>query len=1172
MNKTAIKNFAVWARRELIEKISQKALQYGITEKKIEDADADSINGKLLTPSEKTQRKALINKIKIDGYQKTIEEIAYTWFNRFIALRFMEVNDYLPEHIRVFTNENNEFKPQILTEAITIDLVGLDKKKVFAFKEANDDEGLYRYLIIAQCNALNEILPGMFQKINDYTELLFPDFLLRSDSVIDHLIFDIDKDDWNPATEDGQIEILGWLYQYYISEKHSEVIDPLHGKTIEKNDIPAATQLFTTDWVVKYIVDNSVGRYWIERNPNSKLKEKLIYYVSRRTTPEVTINESITPQDITVFDPCMGSGHFLVYAFEVLMEIYREYGYSDRDAANEIVKTNLYGLDIDDRASQLAYFAIMMKARQYDQRILTRNIEPKLYSIQESDSLTDQQLDAFSDSKELKIETRKLVESFKNAKELGSIIQVPEINYAIIKDRIAAIKKDSDLFLVEIANRIDILAKQSLLLSKKYAIVDTNPPYFNKYSKSLNSYINQYYKDYSGDLFSVFIARNFNYCKENGYCSFMTPNVWMSIKSYEKLRSLILNEKEIVTLIQMAHGSFSQDACVDVASFVFFNGQKGLPGIYVKLSDYKGDMTVQEEYFLKTQDNKECNYRFETYAKDLALIPDIPITAFSASKKMLHVYDKSVLLKTIANPKQGLATADNNRFLRQWYEVEYKKINFNINTIAETKTDNHKWYPYNKGGNFRKWYGNNDYIVNWENDGNEIRNFTDENGNLRSRPQNTQFYFNECISWSLISSYTISFRYKPKGFIFDIAGMSCFNNSKIPLQYLLALTNSCLIGKIMLLLAPTINYQSGNIANIPVIYNEEKSKTIIDLVKENIEITKNDWDLYETSWDYKQEPLIYYKTNNSLKDSYENYKSYCNNLFNKLAENEVELNKIFLEIYELSDELGPEVSRRDISATYIYDTKNEIPEDIKESYYVRTKVDIVKNFISYAVGCMFGRYSLDKEGLVFAGGVFDPNNYKTFEADKDAIIPICDDDSFSDDIVTRFVEFVSKVYGKDTLEENLRFIADALGGNGTSRDVIRNYFINGFYKDHVQTYQKRPIYWLFDSGKNNGLKCLVYMHRYSKDTIARIRTDYVHDRQGVYENRMEELNNKIKAASGAEKIKLSNQLKDTKAKAEELHKYEEKIHHLADQMIEIDLDDGVKHNYEIFKDVLAPLK
>lgn len=1166
MNKTAIKNFAVWARRELIEKVSQKALQYGITEKKIEDADADSINGKLLTPSEKTQRKALINKIKIDGYQKTIEEIAYTWFNRFIALRFMEVNDYLPEHIRVFTNENNEFKPQILTEAITIDLVGLDKKKVFAFKEANDDEGLYRYLIIAQCNALNEILPGMFQKINDYTELLFPDFLLRSDSVIDHLIFDIDKDDWNPATEDGQIEILGWLYQYYISEKHSEVIDPLHGKTIEKNDIPAATQLFTTDWVVKYIVDNSVGRYWIERNPNSKLKEKLIYYVSRRTTPEVTINESITPQDITVFDPCMGSGHFLVYAFEVLMEIYREYGYSDRDAANEIVKTNLYGLDIDDRASQLAYFAIMMKARQYDQRILSRNIEPKLYSIQESDSLTDQQLDAFSDSKELKIETRKLVESFKNAKELGSIIQVPEINYAIIKDRIDAIKKDADLFLVEIADKIEILVKQSILLSQKYAIVDTNPPYLNKYSESLKNYINLNYEDYKGDLFSVFIFRNFDFCIKSGYSGMMTPNVWMSIISYSKLRYLLLSDKNIVSLIQMAHGSFSQDACVDVASFIICNNKSELPGIYVKLSDYKGDMDVQRQFFQKSQKDTNCNYRFETNPNDLLQVPETPITAFCASKKMLALYSKSEILSSVADPKQGIATSNNDKFLRLWYEVEKNTLNLNCKSHEDSAISNSKWYPYNKGGIFRKWYGNNDYVVNWQYDGKELKEF--KGAVLR----NQNYYFKECISWSLISSYTIAFRYKPQGHLFDVAGMSCFKLKDIPLLYLLGLNNSCLIGKIMLMLAPTVNYQVGNIANIPVIYNEEKSKTIIDLVKENIEITKNDWDLYETSWDYKQEPLIYYKTNNSLKDSYENYKSYCNNLFNKLAENEVELNKIFLNIYELSDELGPEVSRRDISATYIYDTKNEITEDIKESYYVRTKVDIVKNFISYAVGCMFGRYSLDKEGLVYAGGVFDPKNYKTFEADKDAIIPICDDDSFSDDIVTRFVEFVSKVYGKDTLEENLRFIADALGGNGTSRDVIRNYFINGFYKDHIQTYQKRPIYWLFDSGKNNGLKCLVYMHRYTKDTIARIRTDYVHDRQGIYENRMEELNQKIKSASGSEKIKLSNQLKDTKAKAEELHKYEEKIHHLADQMIEIDLDDGVKHNYEIFKDVLAPLK
>ena len=1151
MNKTAIKNFAVWARRELIEKVSQKALQYGITEKKIEDADADSINGKLLTPSEKTQRKALINKIKIDGYQQTIEEIAYTWFNRFIALRFMEVNDYLPEHIRVFTNENNEFKPQILTEAITIDLVGLDKKKVFAFKEANDDEGLYRYLIIAQCNALNEILPGMFQKINDYTELLFPDFLLRSDSVIDHLIFDIDKDDWNPATEDGQIEILGWLYQYYISEKHEEVVDPLHGKVIEKNDIPAATQLFTTDWVVKYIVDNSVGRYWIERNPNSKLKEKLTYYVSRRTTPEVTINESITPQDVTVFDPCMGSGHFLVYAFEVLMEIYREYGYSDRDAANEILKNNLFGLDIDDRASQLAYFAVMMKARQYDQRVLTRNIEPKLYSIQESDSLTEQQIDAFCTTKELKVETSKIVTSLKNAKELGSIIQLPVIDFDIIKNRISEIKNDADLFLVDIAERIEILVKESEILSKKYAIVDTNPPYMNKYSESLKNYINLHYEDYKGDLFSVFIYRNFFFCTKNGLTGFMTPNTWMFIKAYNQLRRIIIDSKDIITLVQMAKGAFFKEATVDICAFVLTNETTNKEGIYIRLENYKGDMQVQNEAFLKIiKDISNTKDFFEIPTIKFNRVPNSPI-AYWISDKVADNYKNGKLLNSIAEPKTGMTTGDNNRFLRFWYEIDNTKSFKTAHNSQEALESNAKWFPYCKGGGFKRYYGYNEYFINWENNGFEIKNNLKPNGNKVASVRSENLYFNKLITWSAVTSGIFSCRINECGSLFDSGGSSilaennfdlllAFLNSKIA-QYYLDITNS------------TINYQPGDIGNLPIIIPTENIEhDVSKKLRENIEIAKKDWDNFETSWDYQHHPLIQNTT--TIKDAFENYKCECENNFIKLKENEEELNRIFIKIYNLQDELTPEVDSKNVTVT-----KAEAKQDIK-------------SFISYAVGCMFGRYSLDKEGLVYAGGVFDPSNYKTFEADKDAIIPICDDDSFSDDIVTRFVEFVSKVYGKDTLEENLRFIADALGGNGTSRDVIRNYFINGFYKDHVQTYQKRPIYWLFDSGKNNGLKCLVYMHRYAKDTIARIRTDYVHDRQGVYENRMEELNHKIKAASGAEKIKLSNLLKDTKAKAEELHKYEEKIHHLADQMIEIDLDDGVKHNYEIFKDVLAPLK
>lgn len=1175
MDKNSIKKYAVWARQELISRVSKKALQYGVSENEIIDAAADTINGHLLAANEKKQRQALIKRIRQIGYQQTMEEAAYTWFNRFTALRFMEINGYLPTHVRVFTDEQNEFKPQILAEAIHLELDGLNMEKVYELKDQNKTDELYKYLLITQCNALSSILPGMFTHIEDYTELLFPDNLLREGSVVEQMITLIPQSDFDVEKE-GQVEIIGWLYQYYISEKHEEVVDPLRGKIVKKEDVPAATQLFTTDWVVRYIVDNSIGRYWMERNPESRLQSELKYFVAPKNGKTVTVNESIVPQDVTVFDPCVGSGHFLVYAFDVLMKIYREYGYSDRDAAKEIVEKNLFGLDLDNRAIQLAYFAVMMKARQYDRRIFNKGVHPNIYCIEETNSVENDIFKIYGDKAAL---ARTVHDAFIDAKEYGSLITIPvsvdELN--ALKACVETIQKNAsgdDLFeqmrLNMALEAITPILDQAVIMADKYAVVATNPPYFTKYDDTLKKYLTDNYKDYSGDLFSVFTYRNMFYCKTSGYVGLMTPNVWLSIKTYEPLRRYILGNKQIVTLTQMAHGAFNEVACVDVCAFVIQNYNNDEEGVYFKLSSFKGDMETQREWMLKAL-KEDCEYKYYTKASNLALVPDSPITAFCASERMLKIYEKAILLKEIADPKQGLATADNNRFLRQWFEVAYSNVKFDCASLEETETNGYKWYPYNKGGDFRKWYGNNDYIVNWESNGHEIRNFTDEKGKLRSRPQNTQYYFKECISWSLISSYTIAFRYKPQGHIFDIAGMSCFDNSNIPLLYLLALNNSCLIGNIMLMLAPTINYQSGNIANIPVIYDEEKSGEVCALAEENIRIAKEDWDEYETSWDFTENPLVN-KGYTLVSDAYYKYKEATNTRFEKLAQNERYLNKLFLQIYDVEGEISPDISRRDISAAYIFDSKDEIPDDIKESYYVRTREDVIKNLISYAVGCMFGRYSLDSRGLACAGEKFDTSKYSAFPADKDNIIPICDDDYFDDDITGRFIKWVETVYGTTSLESNLRFIADALGGKGTPRDVIRSYFLNDFYADHLKNYQKRPIYWLFDSGKKNGFKALIYMHRYQPDTIARMRTDYVHEQQSRYRTAIADLEQRVNSASTGERVKLSKQLQKLQDQANEIRGYEEKIHHLADMMIPIDLDDGVKVNYAKFADVLAKIK
>ena len=1172
MDKNAIKKYAVWARRELISRVSQRAALYEITDKGYGDASADSVLGRVMSAEEKRQRQALIAQIREKGYEQVMEEIAYTWFNRFIALRFMEVNGYLPSRVRVFTDDENNFKPQILAEAINMELDGLDMEKVYALKNANDDDALFKYMIIVQCNALNRILPRMFQRIEDYTELLLPDYLLREGSVIQRLIIDIPERDFDVLSGEGQVEIIGWLYQFYIAEKHDSVIDPLRGKVVKKEDIPAATQLFTTDWVVRYLIDNSVGRYWVERNPNSTLLQKLTFYVAQKDNDANTIKEKITPQELSVFDPCVGSGHFLVYAFDVLMEIYKEYGYSERDAAAEILKNNLFGLDIDGRAVQLAYFALMMKARQYDRRFFTREIQPNIFEIKESNNVDVSCVDYFcANDGGLKADIKTLIDTLLDAKEFGSLLQIPTVDFKKINDRFSQLADEISIYSSYLRDEFYALIHPAELMMKKYSVVATNPPYFTKYDENLKHYLIQNYKAYSGDLFSVFTYRNPLYCKDSGYCGMMTPNVWLSIKSYEPLRREILNTRTILTLVQMAHGAFNEVACVDVCAFVLASKKYDIDGVYFKLSDHKGDMDYQKEKVLEAL-HEEVDYKFYAKANNLSLVPESPITAYSASERMLRIYDRAVLLSTVADPKQGLATADNNRFLRQWFEVDIHNISFNCKSLEETEDNGIKWYPYNKGGDFRRWYGNNDYVVNWEHNGAEIRSFTDDKGKLRSRPQNTQYYFKECISWSLISSYTIAFRYKPVGHIFDIAGMSCFDTSDIPLLYLLALNNSCLIGKIMLMLAPTINYQSGNIANIPVIYDESVAADVCALSQSNVEIAKEDWDEFETSWDFKSNPLVRHRGTRSLEKAYAIYVEETNARFMRLAENEASLNKLFLRIYDVEGEISPAINRRDISATYIYENKEAIPSDIKESYYVRTKAEIIRYFIMYSVGCMFGRYSLDVPGLIYAGGNWDTSNYTSYLPDKDAIIPICDDEYFEDDIVGRFVSFVETVYGKETLEDNLQFIASALGGNGAPREVIRNYFLNDFYADHLKVYQKRPIYWLFDSGKKNGFKCLVYMHRYQPDTIARIRTDYVHEQQSRYRTAIADLEQRLNGASTSERVKLNKQLTTLQAQAEEIRVYEEKIHHLADQMIRIDLDDGVKHNYAIFQDVLAKIK
>jgi len=1166
MNKNAIKKFATEARRELISRVGQRALRYGISDKEVGNPNDDSVGGYLLSSTEKKQRAALIEQIKEKGYKQVMEEVAYTWFNRFSALRFMEVNNYLPSHVRVFTDEDNNFKPQILTEAIHLNLDGLDMEKVYAYKEADQTEELYKYLLIVQCNALNKILPGMFQKISDYTEILLPDNLLREGSVIEQMITCIDEDDWKDA-----VQIIGWLYQYYNSEKKDEVFVALKKNVkITKENIPAATQLFTPDWIVRYMVENSLGRLWIEGHPNDELKSEWKYYLNeaeQEADVQAQLDQirkeyaTITPEQIKCIDPCCGSGHILAYMFDVLVQIYEAYGFTTREAVASIVENNLYGLDIDDRAAQLAYFAVMMKARQYDRRFFIRGIQPHVYGIAESNHVDGFTLDYFCNGDAKLIEAMKtIIEELHDAKEYGSIITVSQQDWDALYARFAKTEEDIHISREAALRGLLPLVQVAEAIAQKYDVVVTNPPYMgaSNMNPKLNDFIKQNYADYKSDFFSAFVIHCSEMVKKSGYCGFFTPYVWLFIQSYEKMRNYLYTQATIETLIQFEYSAF-EEATVPVCTFAFQNRHVQKKGCYLRLVDFRGGMEVQRQKTLEAITNHDCGFYYEQSTDNFSKIPGSPV-AYWVSPKMLEAFETGN--KFAGETKKGILTGDNNTYLRLWHEINKNKMALAVYSHEEMIRSGLKWFSVTSGGEKRRWYGNFDTVVNLENDGADIKAHV-KNFRLRD----PQYYMLEAITWTEISSGIFTCRYVPSGILFGNGGpVSFFFNGK--LKYHLALLNSNVAMEILRYLAPTINYGPEQINRIPIVYDHEVR--VNEVTNECVMISKTDWDSFETSWDFQCHPLLQYAAftpqmvaqeeangylaTNSIADAYRNWEQACDERFNQLKANEEELNCIFIDVYGLRDELTPEVEDKDVTVR-----KADLQRDIK-------------SFISYAVGCMFGRYSLDVDGLAYAGGEWDTSKYTTFEPDKDNIIPICDDEYFEDDIVGRFVKFVEVVYGKDTLDENLKFIADALGGKGRPKEVIRNYFLNGFYADHCKMYQKRPIYWMFDSGKKNGFKCLIYMHRYQSDSIARIRTDYVHEQQARYRTAIAGLENRIVNASTSEKVKLNKQLKTLNDQATEIHEYEEKIHHLADQMISIDLDDGVKKNYEIFKDVLAKIK
>ena len=1183
MDKNAIKKFAVWARTELIARVSLKGVEYGITEDNIENANVDSVGGKVLTVNEKKQRQALIAEINDKGYKQVMEEVAYTWFNRFSALRFMEVNGYLPSHVRVFTDEENNFKPQIITEAIHLDLDGLNMEKVYELKDAEKAEELYKYLLIVQCNALNKILPGMFQRLSDYTELLLPDNLLREGSVIQQMIELIPEDDWKDA-----VQIIGWLYQYYNSEKKDDVFAALKKNVkITKENIPAATQLFTPDWIVRYMVENSLGRLWLEGHPDVKsqllpTEEEQSAYAAGNRDPEDTkwhyyLEEAeqepevqaqlveirkeyaaLTPDQLKVIDPCSGSGHILAYMFDVLMKIYESYGYTTREAVASIVENNLYGLDIDDRAAQLAYFAVMMKARQYDRRFFSRGIQPHVYAIVESNHVDKFAVDYFCNGDMKLTEAMDtIISELHDAKEYGSILTVTPQDWSTLYDRFAEIIEDINMSRDTALRELLPLVQVAEALAQKYDTVVTNPPYMSSSNMGaiLLKYVKKQYADGKNDMFSVFMQKNMELTKKNGFIGMITMHSWMFLSRYQSLRLQLLNYT-LENVLHLGARAFEDigGEVVQTASFVI---RKSHLFDYIGKFEKLTELSDSQEK-IKNYNNKELIYccHQNNY---LHMVDNI--IAYWISEKIGYHFSNTHLLGSAADCRQGIATGNNDLFLRFWHEVEYGKIGFSIESQEQFFESKKLFVPYNKGGSFRRWFGNREYVIKMD--------YTNYNllltmGNhLPSR----QYYFQSGITWNDLSTALYCARYVDKGFVFDAAGPTCFYTGDE--KYLLGLLNSNVAQTFLNVICQGLHYSTGHIPNIPFILNRESEVNII--VSANLQMSKNDWDSFETSWDFQHHPLL--RKVSTIAEAFDQWQTECDDRFNQLKANEEELNRIFIDIYGLQDELTPEVEDKDVTVR-----KADLGRDIR-------------SFISYAVGCMFGRYSIYRDGLVYAGGKWNYNTYEDvawlfdgkpdviefhkqthFMPDEDNIIPICDDEYFTDDIVGRFVEFVEAVYGTDTLDENLKFIADALGGKGQPKDVIRNYFLSDFYSDHCKIYQKRPIYWLFDSGKKNGFKALIYMHRYQPDTIARIRTDYVHEQQARYRTAIADLEQRIANASTGERVKLNRKLTTLQAQDTEIRTYEEKIHHLADQMISIDLDDGVKKNYAIFQDVLAKIK
>ena len=1147
MNTNAIRDVATRARRQLMEAVERRCLLYGIEEGA--QGDVETVNGRVLSAAERTQRRELLRiqeELRADGKPGTghaalVEQAAYTWFNRLFAIRFMELNDRLPSHVRMLSAPDGSFTPECLREAMDLPLEALDRDEAARLVAEGDDEGLFRLIILAQCAELAECMPVVFEKVGSAMELLLPDGLLAKDGVVESLVTGIPEDDWRKG-----VEIVGWAYQFYVSERKDEFFKSK--RKAGRNDIAPATQLFTPEYIVRFLVQNSLGRLWMLNNPSSSLAEEMEYFVKPDPDSHEDFREVTSPEEITLIDPACGSGHFLCYAFDLLARMYEERGYRGRDIARLILEKNLTGVEIDRRAASLTSFALSMKACEWDARFLRRGLAPKVVCI-ESVDLTPEEREVI----EVSADQQALVDVLAHLGEVGSLWQPTSEDVAAVDEWSRRARANNGLFASAATEKLGHVQKYLQVLCESRLVCATNPPYMGSGNLNpwLNGWVRKNYPNERYDLCTCFIARGLSLIGSDGYNAQITMQSWMFIGSYQGMRTRLLSTRDILVMAHLGAHAFGEigGEVVSTTAAVLYGRNCDATGCYLRLTGY-GDES-QKAIAMKTAHiGADSAYRYSTSVASFKDLPGNPI-GYWASESLRRVFREAKPFGDSLAMREGIHTAKNEFFLRLWWEIDGRTIVLGATSLDDIDA-NGRWVPYCKGGQFRKWYGNNEYVIGFD------ASYRDQMQRLPGCVWPSQsLWFREGGTWTAVSTGDLSVRYYPDGFLFDAGGQVLVGEN---CTEAIAALNSSLYMRIAELTMPTLNYKCGVMKTLPDIRtNDIQTKTVAERC---IALSKIDWDSSETSWDFTTHPLV---RGNRISSAYGLWSTECKDRFDTLKSNEELLNGIFARVHHMEGEVAIGVEDDKVSVR-----RADLSRD-------------VRSLISYAVGCMFGRFSLDKPGLVLAnqgdglGEYLAQVPHPRYMPDEDGILPITDDEYFEDDIVSMFCEFLKAAYGAETLEENLQFVAGALDGAGPARKVIRDYFMNQFFADHCATYSvpsagKRPIYWLLDSGKLGGFRALVYMHRYTPDLLARVRTDYAHERQERYRSRIAELGREREGASRREQSAIDKELKRLRAQLDEVTKFEERLHHLADQMIEIDLDDGFKANYAKFADVMAKVK